>query len=55
MDRDAIFGADADLDPMTETDWHGVEQDFAATASDPLSESEDLDVPIAGGYLDVNV
>ena len=48
VDRAAIFGADSDLDPMTETEFAPIEP----TTDD---QSEDLDVPLAGGYLDVNV
>ena len=56
VDRAAIFDADSDLDPMTESTLPSVEQELAPVAvNDNQSEEVDLDVPLAGGYLDVAV
>lgn len=56
IDRAAIFDADSDLDPMTESDYQMAEQELAPVMSnEQTSDDADLDVPIAGGYLDVAV
>ena len=56
VDRSAIFDADSDLDPMTESVSPVAEnQEFAAVMNEPQVDDADLDAPVAGGYLDVAV